>query len=397
MICLNKKCNKEIDQQDRFCRYCGKKQEQTIKRSRANGQGTVYKLPNGKWRAAKTIGYESFNDDGKLKKKRSVISRSDFDRKIDALNYLPILGTVNDERKTKYKAEKSPKADITLKQLYDKWEQSYTGNKKTREGYMYAFRVFEPVWNIKMTEQDIDDLQECMEDFTPKKETTGKRTRQLAKTALGLVYKYGIPRNFVPLDRNLSLFLQATGEAGNKKEGLSDIELELIRNNIEEIKYADYVYCHCLLGFRPTAFIDLSISDYNRKEKAFVGGIKTEAGIDRTVTVSPKIQPIIDRLVKDKVSGPVFCDENGKRMSYKRYRSIFYDVLNVSGIDNDVSEQGFHRLSPHSCRHTFATLMKRVSAPDKDKLDLIGHTDEKMLRHYQDVNYADLRKITDHI
>lgn len=39
--------------------------------------------------------------------------------------------------------------------------------------------------------------------------------------------------------------------------------------------------------------------------------------------------------------------------------------------------------------------MKRVNAPEKDKLDLIGHTDRETLRYYQDVDFEDLRRITD--
>ena len=53
------------------------------------------------------------------------------------------------------------------------------------------------------------------------------------------------------------------------------------------------------------------------------------------------------------------------------------------------------RYTPHSCRHTFATLLKDVAAPDKDKLELIGHTSTDMLRHYQDVDIDALRRITD--
>jgi integrase len=49
----------------------------------------------------------------------------------------------------------------------------------------------------------------------------------------------------------------------------------------------------------------------------------------------------------------------------------------------------------HCFRHTFATLMKNVSAPDKDKLSLIGHTSTEMLRHYQDTDLDALRRITD--
>lgn len=57
----------------------------------------------------------------------------------------------------------------------------------------------------------------------------------------------------------------------------------------------------------------------------------------------------------------------------------------------------YAKYTPHSCRHTFATLMKRVSGADKDKLELMGHTSTEMLRHYQDVAFDDLRKIIDAI
>ena len=56
-----------------------------------------------------------------------------------------------------------------------------------------------------------------------------------------------------------------------------------------------------------------------------------------------------------------------------------------------------HKYTPHTCRHTFATLMKRVEGADKDKQELIGHASAEMLRYYQDAPLDDLRKITDAI
>jgi len=50
-------------------------------------------------------------------------------------------------------------------------------------------------------------------------------------------------------------------------------------------------------------------------------------------------------------------------------------------------------LTPHCCRHTFANLMRDVQGADKNKLALIGHTSEEMLRHYQDADLDGLRKI----
>ena len=97
-------------------------------------------------------------------------------------------------------------------------------------------------------------------------------------------------------------------------------------------------------------------------------------------------------------AGAVFVDKDGKAFTVERYRALFYNVLEACGIDNPTRERDgktFYTYTPHSCRHTFATLMKRVKGADKDKLELIGHTSDDMLRYYQDVNYTDLRKITD--
>ena len=115
------------------------------------------------------------------------------------------------------------------------------------------------------------------------------------------------------------------------------------------------------------------------------------------MTISPKIQPIIDRLTRDKIAGTLFCDKNGLTFKYKQFRDVaFYPVLAAVGIENPM-EKGRHKYSPHTCRHTFATLMKNIQAAEKDKMELIGHASPEMLRYYQDIRLDDLRKITDAI
>lgn len=190
------------------------------------------------------------------------------------------------------------------------------------------------------------------------------------------------------------------GGENNNKEALPDEAIKQLESHIDTVPGANYILCQCYLGFRPSEFLALDAINYNRKERAFVGGAKTEAGKDRIVTVSPKIQPIINKLVKNKLSGPVFCSADGSPMSISSYRELFYLVLEKCGIENPIEViDGVKRrkYTPHSCRHTFATMMKRVEGPDKDKLALMGHTSTEMLRHYQDVSYDDLRKVTDAI
>lgn len=372
-----RKCKKEIPDISVYCLYCGVKQqpEERAAKSRGNGTGTVYK--RGKtWTAKVTIEY---NDDGD---KQRIVSRTKggFKTKKEAVTYLPTL---------KLAPREKPK-QATFKQIYEAWQPTHRAGKSTMDCYRAAYKYFEPVYRLYISDIDIDDLQDCLDECGK-----GRRTKENMKALCGLLYKFAIPRHYVTL--NMGQYLIVSGDSGTKN-ALPDDAIPKLEKHADGVFGASIVLCQCYLGFRPAEFVALDAANYNRAERAFIGGAKTEAGTGRTVTVSPKIQPYIDAAVKDKIGGAVFVDEDGKPFTPARYRELFYSVLEKCGIDNPIVERDgkkFYTYTPHSCRHTFATLMKRVDGADKDKLALIGHTSDEMLRYYQDVNYADLRKITD--
>lgn len=399
MNCPNNKCGAELPPDAVFCPRCGKKvhKDQKKRKSRGNGLGSVYKLPNGKYVAEKTLGWITDElppdaPEGTKPHKRRIRITKQFDRRKDAMAAVLTL-SAEDKRPRAGTATQRLGVRIPLKELYDQWEPTHERSRSTMNCYRAGFKLFEPLWQVPMEELDIDDLQACLDEGD-----LGRRSQENARTALGLVYKYGIPRNAVPKDRNLAQFLKINAKgSGSEKTGFSREELEKIRQTAAQgDQEAVRVLCHCYLGFRPTALLQLRVADYDAKAKAFVGGIKTEAGIGRTVTVSPKIQSYVDKLTAGEQERYVF-GRNGLQESLADYREAFYALLGRLGIDNPVDEQGRHRITPHSCRHTFATLLKRASGSDKDKLELIGHTSTAQLRDYQDVDLQDLRGITDQL
>ena len=372
-----RKCKAELPEGSKYCNMCGAKVAVERKpKSRGNGTGTVYKR-GANWTAVIVTGFELDSDN---KMHRKTRSKGGFKTKREALEYIPTL---------KLQPERKPKSK-TFAQLYEAWLPTHRAGKDTINCYKAAYKYFEPVYHLNVDDIDIDDLQECI-DECPK----GRRTKENMKALCGLMYKYAIPRHLASLE--LGRYLIVSGESGSKA-ALPDDALEKMRAHTGDVFGASYVLCQCYLGYRPSEFVALNASMYNSAENAFVHGAKTAAGINRTVTVSPKIQPYINNLLTNRSSGAIFTDPDGKAYTTSRYRELFYAVLDACGIDNPIIERdgkNFYTYTPHSCRHTFATLMKRVNGADKDKLELIGHTSTEMLRHYQDVNFSDLRKITD--
>lgn len=367
-----------------FCPWCGKSSTAKEKarsgpKKRGNGQGSVYKR-GSVYVAEKTLGY--YLDADGVRKRRSV--KKSFARKKDAVEALPTLG--------QQVQRKAPKSTVTFRGVYDAWLPTHQAGKSTLDCYKAAWKYFAPLHDLYAHEIDIDDLQECMDDCPH-----GKRTRQNMKAVAGLIYKYGVPRGYFPDKLNLAEYLIVSGESGDGGHPMPDEYLEKIKKAVGKIDGADLVTAQCYLGFRPAEFLALTPASYDRQRHLFIGGAKTEAGKNRTVTVAPVIQSIVDSY-DGKNQQQFFCAPDGSTLDAKAYRELFYSVLDALGLDNPITEIGGmkrHTYTPHSCRHNFANLMKRTSGSDKDKQSLIGHSSAEMLRYYQDAPVDDLRKITD--
>lgn len=372
-----KKCGAVLPDGANFCPVCGRAiVAKHSPRKRGNGQGTILELPNGKYQAVVTLGYYT-DEDGKRHRRTR---RQTFARKKDAVAAVPDL----------LNAKPAEKKRVTFKELYDRWLPTHRAGKSTLDCYKAAIRYFSPLWHVPVADIDLDDLQECLDECPH-----GKRTRQNMKAVCGLVYKYGIPRKVISENLNLAQFLIVEGETSARRASFTDAEIEAIKKACGKIPHAEEVYILIYTGFRPSEYLSLTADSYDSALQTLTGGAKTEAGRNRVVTLSPKIVPFVATLAAS--GGPLIQDPSGKPWTLKGWTdAVFYPVLEAVGISNPV-ENKRHKYTPHTCRHTFATLMKRVEGADKDKQELIGHASAEMLRYYQDVEIADLRRITDAI
>ena len=372
----NCKCGYELQDGWIVCPVCGRKTSKPRKK-RGNGQGTITKMPNGKYKLQVTAGYR-LDEEGKLHR---ITRTRNYDKRSDALVGVKELKEAPEKKKA-----------VTFRELYEAMIEKHRAGKSTIDCYRAAFKYLCMIADMPISEIDVDDLQECIDECPH-----GKRTKENMRAVIGLTYKYGIPRNVIPNNLNLGPFLKVDGDAAAHRESFTETQMEQIKKACGVVPQAEVILIMCYLGFRPSEFLNIRVEDVDLDNKYVIGGAKTEAGKQRTVTISPTILPLCEEIMP-KEGYFIGGEEKPLRLQYFT-EEWFYPILDDIGIDNPIVEisggKKRRKYTPHSCRHTFATMMKRITGNSKDKLELIGHTSDEMLRYYQDVAIEDLKKITD--
>ena len=388
MICT--KCKQEVVQGAIFCPWCGKKLTATKKarvKSRGNGTGTAFRR-GSTWTAQVIVDWRVIADDKPLVPVKKT--KSGFKSRDAALQYCPILKNSGPEEST-----------LTLKQIYDLWEPWYTPRvgASTMAGYRSAFHYYGSLYSRRITTITAGDLQSCM-DACPK----GKRTHQNMKVVAGLIWKYAKDKHLVTQVESENLY---TGKGRSKKrEALTDIEVEKIRQAIGSERYAEYIYVLCYLGYRPGELLELrkeQVIEHNGR-LFLVEGKKTDAGINRTVPVHQKIEDIIRSRLYVPGTDLVFPQYTFSRVSKKSPVALFTGFKQMS--DNYLREEVFKPIMarlgiadgkvPYAARHTFTNKLKDAAGNDIDKAALAGHSDYTFTQtKYQSTDLDELLAVVD--
>lgn len=336
-------------------------------KSRGNGQGSVFKR-GATWTACATA----------FDPARRTKTKGGFATKRDALAALPELHRV-------LVSGDNASDRATFAQIYDRWETRHAERVgvSVMRGYLAAYRYFAPIHHRTFTSITADDLQVCV-DACP----CGAKTRSNMKTLAGQLYKYA--GSIRISDHNLAQYIYRGGEKVGTRPPFSMAEVERIATAASEgVPYADYVLALIYTGYRPGEFLGLTKAQYDATRNCLAAGGKTEAGRDRIMTISPRIQPIIDKRMK-QLGAYLFPDQDTKqRMSDERFRKYMFAPL--------MEQLDIHGKVPYSCRHTFANLLKNVTGSDTDKAKLMGHANANMTKYYQSADYDSLRSITDNL
>lgn len=354
-------------------------------KSHGNGQGTAYPW-HGAWMAAVVLGYETVErPDGTFVKRARRRRKGGFKTKREALAYCETL------RKGAAKPERKP---MNFIQVYEAWEKAYADKivKSTLNCYRAAKKYFADLYFWPFDQIGVEDLQACIDECP-----CGKRTRENMKATASLMYQWAVPRHYA--DMNYAEYLIPGGDQGGTRPPFTAAQVAQIWQGAATVPHADFILALIYTGFRPTELLNLRRTDYRTAEDGveyLVGGIKTEAGKARAVTIAPRIRPILQQRLA--AADPwLFPRDDGQPCTEAYFReNYFYPALEALGIQQAPAPGAPAYLTPYSCRHTFSNLLKDAKGAGKDKAALIGHenytTTEKL---YQAADLENMKAITD--
>ncbi len=356
MLC--RRCNKEIPNNSIFCMFCGKKLISTpgskkSKPRRPNGSGSVAKLKDKRSKP-----YQA-----KIKINGKLIYIGTFETKNEALLSLE-----------KYQTQDLSKLyDATVEEIFNMLlaqnEEHLT--KSGRTNYISGFKYLEPIKKMKMRNIKTAHIQQAIDDAAEK--GVGLATWKKIQNVASLMCQIAMANDLI--NKNYAQLVKLP-QADDKKEkpSFSPEQLKKMWELWETDNTITAILAMCYNGLRINEFLDLKKEHVDLNERIiFTPGSKTKAGKNRIIAIPEDVLPIYQKLMKTE-SEWLYPSPSGKRFDAKNFRDrFFYKTLekyNLHYCENNPEV----KITPHSCRHTYAALCVTNDLNKKATMDLMGHS-----------------------
>lgn len=131
-----------------------------------------------------------------------------------------------------------------------------------------------------------------------------------------------------------------------------------------------------LSGLRCAELVLADVSDLGQDRGHRTLDVVRKGGAKQRVPLSPLATGPLDTYLGGRVSGALVTTKTGERISPTQVFRIVRKVAIAAGVAHA------EEISPHSLRHTFATLSLDAGATLRDLQDAMGHRDPKTTMRY---------------
>lgn len=232
----------------------------------------------------------------------------------------------------------------------DKFAEGNKYSVSTVKSIKAAFRNCKPLHDKVFRSLRAQDLQDILDACTLK-----YASLELIKNLYRQMYKYADGQGWC--DKDYSSFVKIKKEDDDEHgTPFRNDELKLLWSNVQD-PIAEMLLIMCYSGWRISEYKSLEV---NLEKKYFMGGMKTDAGKNRTVPIHSVILPLVERRIKQY--GHILP------LNPNDFRFKMDELL----IRLKIFSTPKH--TPHDCRHTFSKLCEDFSVRENDRKRMLGHS-----------------------
>lgn len=275
---------------------------------------------------------------------------------------------------------------ITTQELYEKWTDEYFKSLKSdasARAVESAWTYCSSVYNMRVKDIRARHVKGCMEEGVAivrgKEQTPSAAMKNKIKSLFNLMLDYALEYELV--DKNYSRTFNLTEDTIKeiqtvKKEHIpfSEEEIELMWKYVDEKYCLDIILIQCYSGWRPQELGLILLDDVDLENETFSGGMKSDAGRNRTVPIHPKIKDLVTKKYTEaKNLGSKYllnyvdpdCNRKNIKLTYNRYLNVFDRIVNELNLNPN------HR--PHDGRKHFVTMAKKYGIDEYAIKYMVGH------------------------
>lgn len=314
-----------------------------------NGYGTVYKL-SGKRRkpyiARKTI---SWSKEGK----QIYSTLGYYKTKTEALQALAEYN--NDPYDLLI-------SKITFSEIYEKWFNdtfNNNSNKSTVKNYKTAYNRCEAIYDSKIVDLRLPDLQMLVDDCPSDYQSVGR-----IKSLLCKIYEWCIRKEYLKKNYAELILLPQIEKTSKERRTMTKEHIQKIWDLSSSNDIAKIALILIYSGVRINELLNLKKEDVNIEEQWFkVRASKTNAGI-RIVPIADKVLDFWKLYLNKSKCNYAICTAEGQQLTYENFRKRHWvNLMNTLEFDYVI----------HETRHTCNSLLIMSNCNPTIRKKIIGH------------------------
>lgn len=194
-----------------------------------------------------------------------------------------------------------------------------------------------------------------------------------------LMFDYGLEYEIV--DRNYARTFDVSEDIAKEKETsktehipFTEEEMQTLWDNVEKVKYVDWILMQCYMGWRPQELATLRLDEINLDEWYMCASMKTDAGKQRIVPIHTKVRKLLKKNYDFAVSIGSEYLLNNKGQTHSGSWTLTYDKYSnrFKKAIKELSLNPGHR--PHDPRMTFITRCKKAGVDEYALKEMVGHS-----------------------